>query len=175
MRRSNDADGPHATTTLPTLTLNADGTMADANVEALAFLRVTLAELRALPPGAFSAEPRDPAAGEAFREQWQREGSPDIGGEGTLRRLDGSSVRVKFGITPLEDGRFLAIMEEVDAKLDAPPVLYTAGQALAEWRAAERRLAAIVEGSAEWQAVSQEIEEFRRRYHALFDQRARAV
>ena len=43
---------------------------------------------------------------------------------------------------------------------------------LAEWRAAERRLAAIVEGSPEWTAVSDEIEVFRRRYHALFDRRA---
>ncbi len=157
--------------TLPTLTLNADGTAADANDAALALLRVTLADLRALPPGALSVDPPDPAASQAFREQWEREGEPDIGGEGTLRRPDGSTVRVKFGITPLDDGRFLAIMEELPVATEAPPVLYTAGQVLAEWRAAERRLAAIVEGSAEWQSVSDEIEVFRRRYHALFDQR----
>lgn len=161
--------------TLPTLTINADGTMADANEAALTLLRVTLEQLQALPPGAFSPEPADPAAGEAFREEWEREGAPDIGGEGTLKRLDGSTVRVKFGITPLEDGRFLAIMEEIEAETDAPPVLYTAGQVLAEWRAAERRLAAIVEGSPEWTAVSDEIDVFRRRYHALFDRRAGAT
>jgi len=161
--------------TLPTLTINADGTMADANEAALDLLRVTLQQLRELPPGAFSAEPPDPAAGEAFREQWEREGTPDIGGEGTLRRPDGTSVRVKFGITPLDDGRFLAILEEIEAEHDAPPLLYTAGQVLAEWRAAERRLAAIVEGSPEWTAVSDEIEVFRRRYHALFDRRAGAT
>lgn len=161
--------------TLPTLTINADGTMAEANAAALDLLRVTLQQLRELPPGAFSAEPPDRAADEAFREQWEREGTPDIGGEGTLRRPDGTSVRVKFGITPLEDGRFLAIMEEVEAEPDAPRLLYTAGQALAEWRAAERRLAAIVEGSPEWAAVSDEIETFRRRYHALFERRAGAT
>ena len=158
--------------TLPTLTLNADGTPADANDEALALLRVTLAELRALPAGALSVDPPDPAASQAFREQWEREGEPDIGGEGSLRRPDGSIIRVKFGITPLDDGRFLAIMEEIPAATQAPPVLYTAGQVLAEWRAAERRLAAIVEGSPEWQAVSEEIEVFRRRYQALFEQRS---
>jgi hypothetical protein len=158
--------------TLPTLTINPDGTMADANAAALDLLRVSLEQLRKLPSGAFSAEPSDPAAGEAFRKEWEREGTPDIAGEGTLRRPDGTSVRVKFGITPLEDGRFLAILEEVEAEHDAPALLYTAGQVLAEWRAAERRLAAIVEGSPEWTAVSDEIEVFRRRYHALFDRRA---
>jgi hypothetical protein len=157
--------------TLPTLTLNADGTTADANDEALALLRVTLDELRALPPGALSVEPPDPAASQAFREEWERAGQPDVGGEGDLRRPDGTTVRVKFGITPLDGGRFLAIMEEISAPTEAPPVLYTAGQVLAEWRAAERRLAAIVEGSPEWQTVSEEIDAFRRRYHALFDQR----
>ena len=161
--------------TLPTLTLNADGTTADANDAALALLRVTLDELRALPPGALSVEPPDPAASEAFREEWQRAGTPDIGGEGTLRRPDGTTVRVKFGIARLDEGRFLAIMEEIPGHPEAPPVLYTAGQVLAEWRAAERRLAAIAEGSAEWEAVSAEIDVFRRRYHALFDQRGRTA
>lgn len=161
--------------TLPTLTINADGTMADADQAALDLLRVTLQQLRELPPGAFSAEPPDPAASEAFRAQWEREGTPDIGGEGTLRRPDGTTVRVKFGITPLDDGRFLAILEEIEAEHDAPPLLYTAGQVLAEWRAAERRLAAIAEGSPEWTAITDEIEVFRRRYHALFDRRAGAT
>lgn len=155
--------------TLPTLILNPDGSTADANAAALELLRVTLDELRALPPGAFSPEPPDPVATEAFREQWEREGSPDLGGEGTIRRLDGSEVRVKFGITPTDDGRFVAIMEEVASPVDAPQVLYTGGQVLALWRAAERRLAEIPEGSAEWQAVTREIEIFRSRYHALFD------
>ena len=155
--------------TLPTLILNADGSTADANDAALELLRLTLDELRALPPGALSPEPPDPVAGEAFREQWEREGSPDVGGEGTIRRLDGSEVRVKFGVTPTDDGRFVAILEEVSSPVEAPQVLYTAGQVLAHWRAAERRLAEIPEGSAEWQAVMREIETFRSRYHALFD------
>ena len=154
--------------TLPTLILNADGSMADANAAALELLRVSLDELRALPPGAFSPEKPDPAVGEAFREEWERQGSPDLGGEGTIRRLDGSEVRVKFGITPTDDGRFVAIMEEVATPVEAPQVLYTAGQVLAHWRAAERRLAEIPEDSAEWQAVMQEIDTFRSRYHALF-------
>jgi hypothetical protein len=153
--------------------INADGTTADANDAALELFRVTLDELRTLPPGAFSTEPPDPVARDAFREQWERQGEPDLGGETTIRRLDGSEVRVKFGITPTEDGRFVAIMEVVGTGTDEPSVVYTAGQVLAEWRAAERRLAEIPEGSAEWRAVSREIELFRARYHALFDRLSR--
>lgn len=148
--------------------LNADGTTVDANDAALELLRVTLDELQALPPGAFSTEPQDPVAREAFLEQWQRQGTPDLAGEATIRRLDGSEIRVKFGITPIEDGRFVAMMEEVETKLEARTVVYTAGQVLAEWRAAERRLAEIPEGSAEWRAVSRDIDTFRARYQALF-------
>jgi hypothetical protein len=160
---------------LPTLILNADGTTAEANDPALTLLRATLDQLRELPPGALSPEPPDPSASEAFREQWEREGAPDVGGEGTIRRLDGTSIRVRFGITPMDDGRFLAIMEEVAAETDAPPILYTAGQVLAEWRDAERRLATIPEGSAEWRSVSEEIDAFRRRYQTLFDRRGGAA
>jgi PAS domain-containing protein len=152
---------------MPTLILNADGTTADANPAALELLCVTLDELRALPAGAFSPEPPDPEASAAFRREWEREGEPDMGGEATIRLLDGSTLRVKFGITPIDDGRFLAILEEI-AGTDAPPVMYTAGQILAEWRAAERKLAEIPEGSAEWRAVSHEIDVFRSRYHELF-------
>ena len=148
--------------------LNADGSTAEANPEALEMLGVTHDELVALPAGAFSPEPPDPEADAAFREQWKRQGTPDIGGEATLRRLDGSSVRVKFGITPIEEGRFVAVLEPVGAPTDAAPIVYTAGQVLAEWRAAERRLDAIPEGTAEWRAVRHDIDVFRRRYQAMF-------
>jgi PAS domain S-box-containing protein len=148
--------------------LNADGSTADANREALDMLGITHDELVGLRPGAFSPEPPDAEADAAFREEWQRQGTPDIGGEATLRRLDGSSVRVKFGITPIEEGRFVAVLEPVGAPTDAAPVVYTAGQVLAEWRAAERRLDAIPEGTAEWRAVRHDIDVFRRRYQAMF-------
>ena len=148
--------------------LNADGTTADANHEALEMLGVTRDQLVSLPRGAFSPEPPDPEAEAAFREEWERQGTPDIGGEATIRRLDGSSVRVKFGITPIEEGRFVAVMEPVPAATDAPPVVYTAGQVLAEWRAAERRLTEIPEGTAEWRAVRHDIDVFRSRYQAMF-------
>jgi hypothetical protein len=124
--------------------------------------------LKSLPAGALSPEPPDPVGEAAFRKQWKAEGQPDIGGQATVKRLDGSQVRVKFGLTPLEDGRFVAVMEPVDGELDAAPVVYTAGQVLAEWRAAERRLTEIAEGSAEWRAIHRDIDMFRKRYQEMF-------
>lgn len=151
-----------------TMVLNADGTTADASPAALELLGLTLDQLRALPPGALSPEPRDEVARKAFLEQWERQGSPDIGGEATIRRLDGTSVRVKFGLTPIEDGRFLALLEPVAGPTQQPTTVYTAGQVLAEWRAAERRMVEIPPDSAEWHDAQAEIETFRRRYQELF-------
>lgn len=148
--------------------LNPDGTTADANQAALELLGVSLEQLRDLPPGAFSAR-RDPDERAAFRREWEREGEPDLSGEATLRRLDGSELRVRFGVTPLEEGRYLAILEPITGNTDDPPAIYTAGQVLAHWRAAERRLAEVPEGSAEWRSVNHEIERFRKRYHELFE------
>jgi PAS domain S-box-containing protein len=153
------------------MVINADGTTADASPEALALLGLTLDELRALPPGALSPEPADPAAEAAFREQWEGQGSPDIAGEATVRRLDGTSIRVKFGITPIEDGRFMAMLEPVAGPTEQPPTLYTAGQVLAEWRAAERRLITIPPETPEWHHTQAEIDTFRQRYQELFKRR----
>jgi PAS domain S-box-containing protein len=150
------------------MVLNADGTTADASPAALELLGLTLEQLRALPPGALSPEPRDEQAQEEFRAQWERQGSPDIGGEATMRRLDGTSIRVKFGLTPIEDGRFLAMIEPVAGPTQQPAIVYTAGQVLAEWRAAERRMIEIPPDSDEWRVAQAEIETFRVRYQELF-------
>jgi hypothetical protein len=115
-----------------------------------------------------SPEPADPVAQAAFREHWEGQGSPDIGGEATMRRLDGTSIRVKFGITPIEDGRYLAVLEPVAGLTQQPPTVYTAGQVLAEWRAAERRMIAIPPDTAEWHDTQAQIETFRRRYQEVF-------
>ena len=153
------------------MTLNADGTIADASPAALGLLGMTLAQLRVLPPGALSAEPADPEADAAFREDWESQGSPDIGGHATLRRFDGSTIRVKFGITPTEDGRLLALIEPVAEDPKQAPTVYTAGQVLAEWRAAERRMVEIPPETAEWHAAQSELEAFRTRYQDLFKAR----
>jgi PAS domain-containing protein len=150
---------------------NADGTIATANPAALEIYGATLAELRAAPPGAFSVQSQSPAAQEAqaaLREAWESQGQPDLVGESTLRRLDGEERRVAFGLTRLGDGRFAAILRPLDKPTGAEPEVFTAGQVLARWRAAERQLEAIEPGSPEAVSITREIERFRAAYHQLF-------
>ena len=158
-----------------TLTLAPDGRVLEASPDALQLLGIGLAELRSLPPGSLSPEAPDPESDAAFRSQWDTHGRPDIMGEATLQRLDGSKARVRFLITPAANGEFLVALEPVDAPVDAPPKAFTGGDVLAAWRSAERRLAALVEGSPEWAAASSEIEHFRAQYQSLFDRGGRGA
>ena len=151
-----------------TLVIAPDGRVVEATPDALTLLGVDLPELRALPPGSFSPDPPDPEADAAFREQWDAQGQPDIVGEATLQRLDASKVRVRFVITHGTDGDFVAVLEPIDAPVEQPAKAFTAGQLLASWRSAERRLTTLEEGSAEWAAVADEIESFRTRYQSVF-------
>jgi hypothetical protein len=150
------------------LTISPDGEVLDATPEALTLLGVSLDELLALPRGALAAEPADPDQDAAFREQWEASGRPDIGGQATLQRLDGSKVRVRFAISQNSQGTFTAILDPTTAPVEAPPILFTAGDVLQAWRAAERRLATLQEGTAEWSTVADEIEGFRARYQEAF-------
>ncbi len=150
------------------LIMNADGTIADANEAALALYGASLAELRAAPSGAFSANPQPPEAQAAFRAAWESEGQPELVGEATLRRLDGTPHRVTFGVTRLEDGRFAAILRALDEPTEDALQVFTAGQALARWRAAERELETIAPGSSEASLIEREIDRFRQAYHQLF-------
>ena len=148
--------------------LNSDGTYADASPDALDILGVTREQLLAMPPGAFAAKPPDPEADAAFRATWEKSGAPDIAGEATIRRPDGDERRVKFLIRRRDDGRFVAAIEPVDGRVEAPPKVFTAGEVLAAWRAAERRLETVVEQSPEWTSIRADIESFRQQYQTLF-------
>jgi PAS domain-containing protein len=151
-----------------TMTLRPDGTVDDANPEALSLLGVTLPQLRSLPPGAFSPEPPDPEAQAAFRAQWEAGGRPDVGGDATLQRLDGTKVRVRFAIAEQPDGRYVAVLAPIRGSTNAPPRLFTGGHILAEWRAAERRLAEVHSDSPEAARVRAQIERLRELYQDLF-------
>jgi hypothetical protein len=151
-----------------TLTIRADGTIAEASPDALHLLGVSLAQLRALPSGAFAPEPPDAEANEAFRAQWESGGRPDIGGAATLKRLDGSKVRVRFAISSREDGGYFAVLAPMRGSTSAPATVFTGGRILSEWRAAERRLTEVAPGSDEAQAIEAEIERLRTHYQELF-------
>jgi PAS domain-containing protein len=152
-----------------TMIVDQDGMIADADERALEILGVTLDQLRSLPPGSFSPEPPDPAASAEFRESWEAQRTPDLVGESTIKLLDGTRKRVKFAIAPVGDGRFRVIIEPTQGSVEQDAKVYTAGQVLGEWRAAERRLTRLADGSAEAEAVLAEIERFRRQYQAFFD------
>jgi hypothetical protein len=96
------------------------------------------------------------------------EGSPDIGGEPTIQRLDGEQVRIKFAISPLEDGRYRAVLLPTSGLTEDPLTVYTAGDVLAEWRAAELKLTTVRPGSPELAKVQADIDTFRIRYQELF-------
>lgn len=151
-----------------TMILNEDGTVVDASPEALAILGATMDQLRDLPGGAFSASPPDPEADAAFRDAWADQGSPDIGGEATIQRLDGDKVRVKFAITPHEGGHYRVVLMRAPGSTEAATSLYTAGEVLAQWRASERRLETLTPGSPELEDVQSDIVVFRTRYQELF-------
>jgi PAS domain S-box-containing protein len=156
----------------PTITVTADGRYSDANAAALELLGVTLDELRASPPNRFAAEPGDPDAEAAFREAWEASGRPDLGGFGTIRRADGSTIAVKFAIREVDGGSFVVLLTPAPGAPRGASVLYTAGEVLAAWRAAERRLEAIPDDEPERLTILADIAEFRERYQLLF-QRSR--
>jgi len=152
----------------PRVTLDSQGAILDANPAAVALYGLTLDELRAAPPGAFSAEPQSEEAQAAFRHDWESSGRPDMVGTATLRRLDGTTVRVRFGITAQPDATYLAILRRIDAPTDAPSEVFTAGEVLARWRAAERELQAVPLDSPEASLIQREIDRFRQAYQQVF-------
>jgi len=151
--------------------LGGDGRYLDANAEALDMLGVTLEQLLAATPSMFSAEPVDVDAGAALRREWERAGGPDLTGETTIRRPDGQLRHVRFVITRRDAG-FAAILEPASTAAPTQPaephILFTTGDVLAEWRAAERRLEAVPADSPEWQATQAQIASLRDRYQRLF-------
>lgn len=156
---------------LATMILDADLTPVDASPAALELIGGSLDDLRRLEPGSLAPDPVEAESQAALRDVWRDEGAPDMTGEATIRRLDGEKVRIRFGLTPMDGGRYLAVLEPVAAPLEQPTAIYTAGQVLAEWRAAERRMAEVPRDSEEGRRIQAEIEVFRRRYQDVFRSR----
>ncbi len=66
------------------------------------------------------------------------------------------------------------MIESASGELDRPASIFTLGDVLSKWRAAERRMDALEVGGEEWQAVQSEIASLRDRYQKAFAARARA-
>jgi PAS domain-containing protein len=147
--------------------IDAAGRCFDANEAALELLGVTLAELRESPGDRFSMRPANVAEQAAFRTEWESAGSRPLVGTAGLKRGDGATIRVSYAIKADESG-FVARLWEVPGSPDAPPSVFSVGEVLRSWRAAERELAELKQGSPEWARTLSEIELLRDRYRELF-------
>ena len=162
---SRDAEAPLVE---PTLRMDSQGSIQDANEAALALLGLSVDDLRALPAGALSAEPADPEEQAALRAQWAAAGSHALAGLTTIKRGDGSRVRVAFAIALQSDGSFIATLNEAPGSLAAKSRIYTVGDVLARWRAADRQLQRLPTDSADYDEVREEVEDLRAQYQRIF-------
>jgi PAS domain-containing protein len=154
-------------TTEAVIRIDAAGRYVDANEAALELLGVTLAELRESPGDRFSMRPTNADEQAAFREEWESAGSRPLVGTAGLKRGDGATIRVLYAIEADESG-YLARLWAVPGSPDAPPSVFSVGEVLRSWRAAERELAELTQGSPEWAQTLSEIELLRDRYRELF-------
>jgi len=149
------------------ITLDANGRYIDANEAALELLGVSLPELRASAPDRFTMQRSSDAEQTALRSEWAVRGAQPLVGTAGLRRADGSTIRIAYAIEA-EDSGFRARIWPIEGSAHAPSTFYTVGAVLREWRSAERELAELVPGTAEWADTLSEIEMLRGRYHELF-------
>ena len=154
-------------TTEAVIRIDAAGRYVDANAAALNLLGVTLDELLESPADRFSVRPTNVAEQAAFRTEWESAGSRPLVGTAGLKRGDGATIRVSYAIEADESG-FVVRFWEVPGSPDAPPSVFSVGEVLRSWRAAERELAELTQGSPEWARTLSEIELLRDRYRELF-------
>jgi PAS domain-containing protein len=154
-------------TTEAVIAIDATGRYVDANAAALDLLGVSLAELRTSAPDRFALRPTVDVEQAALRSRWESGGTQPLVGTTGLRRADGTTVRVAYAIEAADAG-YRARLWQVEGSPHAPPSVFTVGDVLREWRAAERVLAALVPGTPEWARTVSEIELLRGKYQELF-------
>lgn len=150
------------------VTLDEAGQVTGANEAALALLGVSLDDLLSAPRGAFAAHPMPPDEDAAFRAQWEAAGRPGLGGESTVRRRDGSEVRIRFVLGQRPDGGYTVNFEPTGTPPDEPDSRLTLGEVLTAWRHAERRLEAVDADDSEAAALRAEAQRLREMYQHGF-------
>jgi PAS domain-containing protein len=149
------------------ISLDATGRYIGANKPALQLFGVTLAELRASPSDRFSILPTNQSEQAALRAEWESGGLRPLVGTAGLKRADGTTIRISYAIETAAPG-FRARMWQIEGAPEAPPIVFSVGSVLREWRAAERDLAELLPGTVEWGRRLSEIELLRDRYQELF-------
>jgi PAS domain S-box-containing protein len=158
---------PEEQSTEAVILLDAAGRYVDANDAALQLLGVSLDELRTSPPDRFAARPMGDAEQSALRARWESGGAPPVVGTTGLRRPDGTVIRVAYANHAVVK-RARARLWQVQGSPNAPTTLFTVGDVLREWRAAERELAELAPGTPEWARTVDEISMLRGQYQELF-------
>ena len=151
--------------------LDAAGYFVDADEKALEIFGRARDEVVGHHAAEFMVQPPTANEREALDAEWQRAGSPEVEGAASLRRADGSVVRVRFLITPRDEGGSTAIIEPLEQTVVTATTIRTVGDVLTHWRAAERRLEVVDPGSDEANAINAEVEALRARYRELVDER----
>ena len=149
------------------IALDGAGRVVNANEAALELLGVSLAELRGAPPGHFAIEPTQEGEQAALRTQWTDGGEQPLVGTTGLRRGDGSTIRVAYAVEGTASG-FNARLWQIEGSPEAPASVFTVGDVLREWRAAERQLTELAPGTKDWARTLIEIELLRSKYQELF-------
>lgn len=147
--------------------IDTAGQYVDANAPALDLLGVSLAELRTSAPDRFAIRPTIDAEQAALRANWESGGSQPLIGTAGLRRADGTTIRVAYAVETADSG-FRARLWQVEGSPHAPASVYTVGDVLRRWRAAERELVELAPGTPEWARTLSEIELLRGKYQELF-------
>lgn len=149
------------------LFIDSAGRYTDANETALELLGVSRAELLTSPPDRFAIEPSNPADQAALKTEWESQGARPLVGTAGLRRADGTTLRVSYAVEKVGAG-FRARLSTIGGSPEAPPSVFSVGDVLREWRAAERGLAELTPGTPAWDRRQAEIEILRGRYQQLF-------
>ena len=158
---------PEERATEAVVSLDAAGRYVDANPTALELLGVSLEEFLASPPNRFAVEPTSDAERVALRAEWEAGGGRPVVGTAGLKRGDGTTIRISYAVETAGDG-LRARLWQIEGSPVAPLSVFTVGDVLREWRAAERDLAELVPGTAEWARRLSEIELLRAKYQELF-------
>jgi PAS domain S-box-containing protein len=158
---------PEEPPTEAVIMLDAAGRYVDANDAALRLLGVSLDDLRTSQPDRFAVRPMGDAEQAALRARWESGGTQPVVGTTGLRRPDGTVIRVAYAIQAVVDGARARIWQ-VEGSPNAPTTLFTVGDVLREWRAAERELAELAPGTPEWARTLDEITMLRGQYQELF-------
>ena len=165
--RSRFRDLPTPETDEAEIALDKAGRYLDANPPALELLGVSLAELRASPPDRFAVHATDDDERAALRNLWETRGTHALIGTAGIRRADGTTVRISYAIEATDFG-FRAMVRRIEGSPEAPPTIFSVGDVLREWRAAERELAHLVPGTPEWDRALGEVDLLRGHYQELF-------